>query len=1105
MIRNFDYLKDKPDFAKLYQFCNSAEINQLTDPNMSALSSRLALEYLVKSVYLIQQLEISEKASLFELVDGEDFKSFVGDDKLMMALHYIRKAGNNAAHKADVSKKESFFCLLNLHAFVGAVLSKLEVIDNYPAFDRELLSSKPEVHIAPPTKAEPDKEILEKYEGKIDKKDTLTVKNPEDFTESETRRFYIDQQLREAGWEVLDAENSIVPGKAGIEIHVEGMPNNKEEGFCDYVLYGKNGSALAVVEAKKTSVSPIKGKHQATLYADCLEKKYGIRPVIYYSNGYELNVIDGLGYPNRRLLGFHTIQELELLIQRKSRKNISDFKVNENIAGRHYQKMAVTAVCEHFNSKHRRALLVMATGTGKTRVSISLVELLMRNNWIKNVLFLADRTALVGQAKRNFAKILPQVPVCVLSENDADKDINARIMFSTYQTMINYIDKDTKDFSIGRFDLIIIDEAHRSIFGKYTAIFDYFDALLVGLTATPRSEVDRSTYELFEMEQGVPNFDYELEEAVADKFLVPYRGIIRHSKHIQVGIKYNDLNDDEKEQLEKVWAYEAARKALDGQEYKRDIRGEELFSYIFNQDTIDKVLNDLMTNGFKVQSGERIGKTIVFAYNHAHAEQIVGRFKTLYPQYGADYCVLIDNYVTYSHDLIERFELRDKDPQIAVSVDMLDTGIDVPDVLNLVFFKVVRSKIKFLQMIGRGTRLSEGIFGEKQDKEAFYIFDYCENFAYFGKNPNGIEAKSTQSLTEKIFNIKVDLAFELQALKFQEEEFTRNYHDTIKKELREDISNLNSHRIDVRKNLQFVDKYKIESSWQYVSMLDILEIKNHIAPLLTPSQDDENAKRFDMLVLLVELSLLDSTVNSNNTKQRIVDIAEVLQDKTTIPQVKAKIDTILELQTEVFWKNISLPNLERIRVELRDIMKFLVGEKRYTFTVNIADVVREDDAIYEIPIVTSYKQKVFNYLAENRNTNETLQKILRIEKLEHKDILELEAVLWKELGTKADYEKYVQNKFAGGNVAVFIRSMIGVDREVAVARFSNFISDNQLNSQQQEYVKTIINYVCENGDITREVIANESPFDGFDWLNVFGNNVNVIPKYVDELHGVVVV
>ena len=1104
-MRNFDYLKDNVDFETLYLFCNDAEINQLSDSNKSALSSRLALEYLVKSIYLIKQIEFNEKASLFELVDGEDFKAFVGDDKLMMALHYIRKAGNNAAHTANVTKKESFFCLLNLHAFVGAVLSKLDVIDSYPLFNKEFLNSKADVHIAPPAKAEPDEKIIRKYEGKIDKKDTLIVMNPEYFTEAETRKFYIDQQLHEAGWEVLDSENSKVPCKAGIEIRVEGMPNTKEEGFADYVLYGRDGSPLAVVEAKKTSHSPIKGKHQATLYADCLEKQYGIRPVIYYTNGYELNIIDGLGYPNRRLLGFHTIAELELLIQRKSRQNISDFKINESIAGRYYQKTAVTAVCEHFNSKHRRALLVMATGTGKTRVSISLVELLMRNKWIKNVLFLADRTALVSQAKKNFAKLLPHVPICVLSDNEGDKDMNARIIFSTYQTMINYIDKDTKDFTIGRFDLIIIDEAHRSIFGKYTAIFDYFDSLLVGLTATPRSEVDRSTYEMFEMEQGVPNFDYELEEAVADKYLVPYNGIIRHSKHLQAGIKYKDLSFEEKEQLEKVWEYEAARKALDGTEFKRDIRGEEMFSYIFNQDTIDKVLQDLMTNGLKVQSGERIGKTIVFAYNHAHAEQITERFKTLYPQYGADYCVLIDNYVTYAHDLIERFEIRDKDPQIAISVDMLDTGIDVPDILNLVFFKIVRSKIKFLQMIGRGTRLSERIFGDDQDKKEFYIFDFCENFDYFDKNPNGSVLKTTQSLTERIFNIKTDIAFELQSLRFQEDDFAREYHLQIKKEIREQIGNLNTQRIDVRKSLSYVDKYKLEIVWQYISQLDVLEIKNHISYLLTPIQEDENAKRFDMMVLIIELSMLDDLTNPINTKQKIVTIAEILQDKTTIPQVKEKIEVIKELLTENFWKNLTLSDLERIRIELRDLMKFLVGEKKATFTVDIEDVIEDGGIAKGIVIVTTYKQRIFDYLANNLATNKTIQKILKIEKMERSDILELENILWKDLGTKEDYERYTKDIFSGGNVAVFIRSIVGVDREIAVKKFSQFLSNNTINSQQQEYVKTIINYVCENGDITREVIANESPFDGFDWFNVFGNNVNVIPKYVDELHGVVVV
>ncbi len=627
-------------------------------------------------------------------------------------------------------------------------------------------------------------------------------------------------------------------------------------------------------------------------------------------------------------------------------------------------------------------------------------------------------------------------------------------------------DKDTKDFTIGRFDLIIIDEAHRSIFGKYTAIFDYFDSLLVGLTATPRAEVDRSTYEMFEMEQGVPNFGYELEEAVADGYLTPYKGIIRHSKHINVGIKYDDLSKDEQEQFEKVWAYEIAQNALNEANYKRDIRGDEMFSYI--------------------------------------AEQIVTRFKILYPQYGENYCVLIDNYVTYAHNLIERFEVRDNDPQIAVSVDMLDTGIDVPDILNLVFFKIIRSKIKFLQMIGRGTRLSEGIFGDNDDKKEFYIFDFCENFEFFNKNPNGVDAKPSLSLTAKIFNIKVSLAFELQSLNFQEDDFARTYHLQTKNELRALIVDLNTQRIDVRRNLMFVDKYKLESVWQYVSNLDVLELQNNISPLLTPTLEDENAKRFDLMMFYIELTLLDSEKNADKTKQRIVTVAEVLQDKTTIPQVKEKIEIIKVLQTENFWVNLSLPSLEHVRTELRDLMRFLAGEKRPIFPVNIEDEIGDGGIAPSIPIVTTYNRRVFDYLAENMNTNESIRKILKIEKLEYQDIVELEKILWEELGTKEDYDKFVKERIPVSNVAVFIRSIIGVDRNLAVEKFSQFLSDNTLNSQQHEYLKTIINYVCENGDITREVIANDSPFDGFDWGKVFGVNVNVIPMYVDVLHGVIV-
>lgn len=1100
-MKNFDFLKDTANFADLYGYCNSAEVNQLADPEKSALSSRKALEYTVRLIYNIKGLSIPERSSLFELVEGESFKSFINDAKLMMALHYIRKVGNAAAHTGKVTKKESFFCVLNLHTFVAAVLTKLEVVEAVPLFNKDFLQSKSEPHVLPQAMPKSEAEPLVSLQGKLSEKDTLLAKLPEYFTEAETRRYYIDQLLSEAGWELLEHPGAIVAAKAGIEIMLEGMPNSEGIGFADYVLFGRDGTPLAVVEAKKTSVDPIKGSHQAALYADCLEKKYGVRPIIYYTNGYEIKMVDELGYPPRRVFGFHTLAELELYIQRKDRGKITDLKISDKITNRYYQKQAITAVCDHFNSMHRRALLVMATGTGKTRVSISLVDVLMRNQWVKNVLFLADRTGLVRQAKRNFTKLLPSATVCVLSDGGSKPDLNARVMFSTYQTMINYIDSEEKDFSIGRFDLIIIDEAHRSIFNKYASIFDYFDAMLVGLTATPREEVARSTYDVFEMEQGVPNFSYDLETAVADHFLVKYRGFSRESNVIKRGIKYANLSNEEKDQLEKVWDYEAATQEETVDPQPRDIESVEIFKYIFNVDTIDKVLNDLINNGLKVQGGERIGKTIIFASNHLHAKLIVERFQLLYPSFGSDLCVLVDNYVVYAHDLIDRFEIRDKDPQIAVSVDMLDTGIDVPDVLNLVFFKVVKSKIKFMQMIGRGTRLSPNVFGPGIDKKEFYIFDYCGNFDYFSVFENNAEPQNTVSLTTQLFNLRASMVQALQALTYQEDVFAKELCDNLKLLLMDQVCQLNTHRIDVRRERSFVDKYRVAKSWQFLSKVDVLDLMHHLAPLMTPTTEDEGAKRFDLILLQLELSLLEKTKTDSRYQSKVVRLARLLEAKPTIPQIKEKISTIQAVQTDVFWKNVSLDSLERVRLDLRDLMKFLKGDSNETFTVDIEDEVVALKEFSTIHGVLTYKQRVLEYLSENKE-NPVLQKIHKLEQLTHNDILQLEAILWKQLGTKSSYDEHVSNSFSGGNVAVFIRSMIGIDRSVAMLKFSEFLSLNELNSKQQEYLNTILTYVSENGDITSSTIINDSPFDRFDW-SVFGEHVSGVSKFVETVHQVV--
>jgi len=1099
-MANFDYLKDEPALANLYRFCNTAETMQKSDPEQSALNCRRALEWMVRAIYAIQGLEIGEHDSLYALVDGEPFKTFVGNEKLMMGIHYVRKVGNAAAHTGKVNKRESFFTLLNTYNFIGSTLVKLGLLDEFPPFNQELIPNKSSLHIDPSETVEPSTEFVQKVD--VNKISAAALSTPTSIlSEAETRKLFIDLMLKEAGWNVLTEEGKILPSAACVEIEVQGMPNTHEIGYADYVLFGQNGKPLAVVEAKRTSKNPTEGKHQAELYADCLEKQYGVRPVIYYTNGFDTFVIDGLGYPPRRLFAFHTEKDLQLLIDRRTRGKITDFKIKDNITDRDYQKTAIKAVCEHLNTMHRRALLVMATGTGKTRVAISLVDVLMRNDWVKNVLFLADRTSLVRQAHRNFVKLLPNTTTCVLSETDnKDKDLNARIMFSTYQTMINYIDTDAKEFSVGRFDLIIIDEAHRSVFGKFGSIFNYFDCMLVGLTATPREDVEKSTYELLGLEDGYPNYEYNLNDAVQDGYLVPYTAFKKGTMILKEGIKYDNLSPEEKKQIEKIWEYEKLANALKGDERKgRDIESKELFTYIFNDDTIDKVLQDLMKNGLTVQGGERIGKTIIFAYNHQHAELIVQRFNLLFPEYGSDFCVLIDNYVNYAQDLIDNLEKRDANPQIAVSVDMLDTGIDIPDVLNLVFFKIVKSKIKFWQMVGRGTRLSEDIFGAGQDKEKFYIFDWCRNFEYFGKNPNGVEGAATQSLTERLFCIRAELAFELQQAQHQAIPFEKQLHNDLKALMLTQVQQLSDSRISVREKWEKVSRLKSPDNWICLKITDLEDLKQDISPLLAKNQTDEAAKRFDLLVLTVELSLVSDSVRSTRSIKNIVTIAQALSEKASIPQVMAKMDTIQMVLKEVFWENITFDGLETVRTELRDLVKFVFGQKRKSFEIDIEDTVLDGGVTEDIAVYTTYRQRVMDYLAKNRNLP-VLQKILKIEPLTAFDINELERILWHELGTKEEYLQYTQNMLCGDFVAAFIRSIIGVDRAIALKMFSQFISDNNLNSQQEEYLKTIINYVCENGDIQVNTLINDSPFNDYDVVEVWGANAQYVGKYIEKIH-----
>lgn len=1058
-MSEFNFLNQKTEYKEIERLC--IEVENANEPSDIALKCRDALSEIIKFIYTKQGVDIPQSATMLELLDGRTMSAFVNNHEVLDSLHFIRKLGMNATHKLHIKKTQSKLAVNNLVFFTQYMVYKFES----------------------PEKV--DEIVIPKY-----------------MSEAATRKTYIDLYLNEVGWDVLEPNSetvlpdgtkvksgTIFPQKACSEIPVEGMPNKSGIGFCDYVLYGKDGKPLAVVEAKKTSVEALVGQEQVKIYGECMEKRYGYIPVLYYTNGYEIYVMDGT-YPARQIHAFHSLEELEYMIQKRERNDITDLTIDDKISGRPYQKMAITNICERFNAKQRRGLIVMATGTGKTRVSISLVDVLLRNKWVKNILFLADRTSLVEQAFKNFKKILPNMSYCVLSDRFLADEPNARITFSTHQTMIGYIDAENKEFTSARFDLIIIDEAHRSVFNKYGSIFDYFDCLLVGLTATPKSEVDANTYQLFNCENGEPNFAYSLDEAVAEKYLVPYKVEGRTTKLLTQGIKYKDMSKEDRDKVESIIDDDIT------EDYT--ITKEKIFKVFYNEDTCRKVLEDLMQNGLRVDMGQKIGKTIIFAYNHKHAALIEKVFKETYPQYGDNYCQLIDNQVNMANQRIEKFGTND-DFRIAVSVDMLDTGIDVPEVLNLVFFKPVKSKIKFVQMIGRGTRLCPGLI-DGQDKRFFLIFDYCSNFEFFDENPEGMNADNGKSLSQKLFDIKLELLVELQKYGHQSNVEHKAYYDKLKPELYSQIKGIkdNSKRISVRNKMAHLDKFVDYERWEALSILDKKEIQGHLSGLI--DNDIESAKgslAFDMRMFQIELSVLATGNIGDAVKQvdKVRHTAKVLLEKASVTKVIEKADVLKDIVGKEMWEKPSVSKLEKYREEIRELIQYIPANHP-TAIIDTDDEVENTDYKGKGLIdIRTYKEKVIDYLLEHTD-NPTIKKIRNIEPINADDVKELERILWNELGTKSEYEASVHEE----NLAAFIRSIVGVEQEAINEKFGQFLNGNVLNSQQQEFIKSIIDYVRENGDIEMENIIENSPFNNYDVLTLFGANVSVIKQIVSAMH-----
>lgn len=1064
-MTNFDFLKSDPQFATFSDVAISAEKILNIDAAASVLNCRRAMEFAVKWMYSVDKdLEMPYDTTLITLMSSEDFRVVVGND-IYRRMDFIRKVGNIAAHGGKkISMEQAKLCIENLYYFLDYVAYCYGKDYKEGQFDASLLELTTEEALSFVTEKTVDLESLMAENKAL--KDELTarraeqqqtyVPKPLDLSEFKTRKIYIDTMLQEAGW--IENETWIN------EVELPSMPNKSEVGYADYVLYDDTHKPLAVVEAKRTCKDVAVGRQQAKLYADILEKQHGRRPVIFLTNGFETRIDDGQ-YPERKVAAIYSKRDLEKLFNlRKARTSLKNVRADKDIAGRYYQEGAIKAVCKAFDEKNRRkALLVMATGSGKTRTVIALCKVLLERGWVKNILFLADRTSLVTQAKRAFVNLLPDLSVTNLCE---EKDnFAAHCVFSTYQTMYNCIDEVKDDegklFTSGHFDLLICDEAHRSIYNKYKDIFNYFDAPLVGLTATPKDEIDKNTYEIFELESGVPTYGYELSQAVKDGYLVDYMSVESKLKFIEQGITYEELTQEEKEEYENLFEDE------DGEIPER-ISSSALNEWIFNRDTIRQVLNILMADGIKIEYGEKVGKTIIFAKNHLHAEKILEVFNSEYPHLNG-FAKVIDNKINYAQSLIDEFSDPKKLPQIAISVDMLDTGIDVPEVLNLVFFKKVMSKAKFWQMIGRGTRLCPGLL-DGEDKNKFYIFDFCGNFEFFRMN-QGKPTANQMALQGAIFNLKSQIIFKLQDIAYQTEDLIA-FRKSLVGEMVTKVRELNKDNFAVKQHLKYVELYASEENYVSLTYEDTLIIKEELAPLIIPDEDEASAVRFDALMYGIELAYLAGKGYARHRSdlfKKVSGIASV----ANIPEISAKSELINKILHTDYLDNCEINDFEHIRESLRNLMKY-IPHNVLRYDTNFSDNILStewNESELESDDLKNYKAKAEYYVRQHQD-NSVIAKLKSNVPITKDDIEMLEKILWSEVGTKDEYTAEYGEKPLGE----FVREIVGLDMNAAKEAFSEFLDNANLDSKQIYFVNQIVEYIVHNGMMKDLSVLQDAPF-----------------------------
>jgi type I restriction enzyme R subunit len=1085
---NFEFLKE--DWPELAGLGALAESYAHTDPTSSVFNLRLLAENLVKDIYRDLKLPKPVRAKQIDLLEGGSFCTItpkVVRDK----LHAIRVQGNKAVHGEGASTATAIWLLreaFDLSRWLTVYFKKSDiqslpkfseplppadaskakaetkkVLDRLAAQEAEMASLLEELDVARLQVETSEKKAAELEILAQSASETADVL---EFDEATTRTRIIDSMIAAAGWDIAGGDAST--SEVAKEFGVLGQPTSSGKGFVDYVLFDSDGSPLAVIEAKKTSVDPERGRKQAQLYADALEEQSGQRPVIFYTNGYDLWLWDDAGgYPPRKVYGYYSKDSLQYLVkfQRKNKKDLSTLVPQERIVNRLYQIEAIKAVAERFSDHYRKALVVQATGTGKTRVAIALAELLIRAGWAKRVLFLCDRKELRKQAKNSFTEFLETEPVRIVNSR-ASGESTERIFIATYPAML----KVFQSFDVGFFDLIIADESHRSIYNIYGDLFHYFDSLQIGLTATPVNFVTRSTFGLFNCEGQLPTFNYDLEQAVTSEppYLTPFEVFEHTTQFLRDGIRLEGLTAEQIAELED--------QGEDPNNY--DFSSEQIDQGIHNRDTNRVIIRNLMENGVRDGSKQSIGKTIIFARNHVHAMLMSSLFDEMYPQYGGKFCRVIDNYDPRAEQLIDDFKSSTNELTIAISVDMLDTGIDVPEIVNLVFAKPVKSPVKFWQMVGRGTRLCPDLFGPDLDKKVFRIFDHWGNFQRFEDGYQPAEPQPSKSLLQLLFEQRLNLA-ETALRKSEIATF-----DVVIALISADIEALPEESIAVR------ERWKEKRS---VGALDNLKkfepntvavLRNTISPLMQwrNIRGATEAHAFDLLVCRIQIATLMASADVADLRIDFIERLDRLQ--MNLNPVREKAEVIKRAKSDTFWENMTVAALEEVRTPLREIIHYRepgvspgIGPKIIDVTEDetLVQTGRRSASLHTVDMA-AYKSIVEGELRKHFDTNSTLVKIRNGEPVTAED---LNAIISLVLTQNPDVGREALEEFFATTALPLdwaIRSMVGLDAEMVRDRFSTFVlSHPELTAKQTRFLGMLQNHIVKFGFITIDKLYDQ-PF-----------------------------